>query len=128
MSLDKMRSYYDDIRKKIRWFTPLGKADWDLRNYLNPEESNEYYKRYKKSYKKYRYYKRIQITLRILIYASLVASVLTALGVPGTEILIGIASYIGISALIVLYLLFSYLCLRSREEYYVNREILLKES
>lgn len=128
MNLDILKSRYDRLRKKIRWFTPLGKADWDLRKYLNPDESSDYYKRYNLSYKKYRYYKRIQIFLRVLIYASLVASVLTALGVPGTELLLSIASYIGLTALVILYLVFSYLCLRAREEYYVNREILLKES
>ena len=122
------KMYIKHLKNVLRWFTPIGEADGVVDKYLSEEEQfSNYYDRYKKAFRKYVYFKRINISVKTLLSASFISSAAAALGF-GLEIINRLASYIGFSVLIASYLLSRYFVLRYRENLYVHREILLTES
>ena len=121
----KASKQYKEFSRKLRWFTPIGEADTVIRSELNSKEKNsQQYNTYRKAYRKYRYFKRFEVIVKILFYAGIVTSVAATLGF-GLEIIDRLASYIGFSVLLVAYLVSRYLVIRAKENLYVRREILL---
>jgi len=71
-AVEKGSLIYNKLRKKARWFTPIGNADNLLRKLKSEKlESSQYYKDYYSAFKKYSYLNRIYFSLRILLYAQL---------------------------------------------------------
>ncbi len=118
----------NSFRRKLWWFTPIGKSHNELLNSLGEEPRSKEYIQYKRAFDKYRYTKRVEVTLRILFYAGLISSVAASMGLEQLRILQSIATYIGITAVIILYAFTSYLNLRAREEFYLRRDLLVKEN
>ena len=126
--MNSLRRKFKDLRRKIRWLTPAGKVDHDLRKYIDREPETQSYQEYRMAYRRYRYTKRAEVTFRILLYAGLVTSFAAAIGLEQLQILQNIAGYIGVTFLILFYALASYFNLRAREEFYFRREIFLTEN
>jgi len=121
-------SLYRGARRKVRWFTPIGNTDNLLRKAKSEKlEDSKYYQDYYAAFKKYSYYNRIYLSVRILLYAGLIASFAVAVGLPEFTIIQSIASYIGVTLILIFYVLFSFLTLRAREEYYLRRELLISD-
>lgn len=116
-----------NFRRKLRWFTPVGRADHNLRKHLGKEPETKAYKDYRKAFKHYRYTKRFEITLKALFYAGVITSAAAALGLEQLRILQNIATYLGVTVIAGLYGIASYFNLHSREEFLLKREILLSE-
>jgi len=125
--MESLIQKFRDFRRDVRWFTPVGKADHDLRKYLSKEPDTGVYRRYRAAFKKYRYTKRAEVSFRVLLYAGLITSVAASFGIDQLYILQTIAGYIGISFLIVFYAAASYFNLRAREDFYLRREIFFIE-
>ncbi len=114
-------------KEKLFKLTPLGRADVELREYFDDEafiEADEY-KAYEASRKKFRNRKLFEIVVKVLLYASVITSVAVALGFPQIRVLNRIASYFGVSILLVLYVVALYFSALYREEYYLRRELLI---
>ncbi len=126
-NLEDLRTKFKRFRRDLRWFTPVGKSDHDLRKYIHKEPSTKFYKNYRKAYKKYRHTKRAEVSFRILLYAGLVTSIAASFGLEQLRVLQNIAAYIGVSVLFVLYGAASYFNLRAREDFYLRREIFFME-
>jgi hypothetical protein len=119
------------MREKIFRLTPLGRADIELKEYLG--ETREYldteeFQEYEKARQSYRELKLMQTGVKILLYAGLITSVVASLGFEQIKILNQIASYIGVTFLIILYLIVNYATMLQREEYHVKREILVSHT
>jgi amino acid permease len=119
------------MREKIFRLTPLGRADIELKEYLG--ETREYldteeFQEYEKARQSYRELKLMQTVVKILLYAGLITSVIASLGFEQIKILNQIASYIGVTFLIILYLIVNYATMLQREEYHVKREILVSHT
>ena len=116
------------VKKYIFELTPLGKADKEVREYLKEGLEPHQFERYQSSLNHYRHVKVIQSTLQVLLYASIIASLATTVGLDEAQILQKIASYIGTSLIIVLYAVTSYIAMIRREAYHVQREILISKA
>lgn len=119
------------MKDKIFRLTPLGRADIELKNYLSADEdieSSEEFKSYEKALKKYRNLKVLQMWVKILLYAGLITSIAASLGLEQISILNQIASYIGVTFLLLGYAVTNYATMLHREEYHVKREILVSHS
>ena len=116
------------MKKYLFELTPLGKADKEVRDYLKEGLEPHQFERYQKSLHHYRHIKLIQSGLKVLLYASIIASVATTVGLDQAQILQRIASYIGTSVIFVLYAITSYICMIRREAYHVQREILISKA
>lgn len=109
-------------------FTPLGKADKEVRSYLKDRLADHQMERYKKALQHYRHMKLIQATLKILLYASIVTTIAATFGIEGVKIIQRIASYIGTTVLFILFAATSYITMIRRETYHVQREILISQA
>lgn len=116
------------MRNVLFKFTPLGKADFQVREFLGEKADEKQLKKYEKSLDQYRHVKFFQIILKVLLYAGIVTSVAATFGLEELRIIQQIASYIGVSVLFVLYGITSYITMVRRESYHVQREILVSES
>lgn len=116
------------IKKYLFELTPLGKADKEVRDYLKQGLEPHQFERYQNSLNHYRHIKVIQSSLKMLFYASIIASVATTVGLNGAQILEKVASYIGTSVIFVLYAITSYISMIRRETYHVQREILISKA
>lgn len=126
-NFSKIKGKYKYISKKLRWFTPVGEADAVVRSVISEDmKQSEKYKRYTTSYRRYRYVKRFEMGIKILLYAGIITSFAAAVGL-GLEIINRLASYIGFTLLIIGYSASKYLVLREKEDLYVRREILLSD-
>lgn len=108
--------------------TPLGRADRELKKYLKDQEVDE--KRlleYEKVLNKYRANKAVHNIVKVLLYAGIITSVATTLGLEQARVIAQIASYIGVSILLVLYTVTMYFAELYREDFHVKREILISE-
>ncbi|AOV95355.1 hypothetical protein AQV86_05565 [Nanohaloarchaea archaeon SG9] len=117
---DKGLKKYMDISK----LTPLGRTDKVLKQEtegLDAEKTEEY----EDTFSKYRRIKILQLSVKILLYASIVTSVASAIGL-NVEFIASISSYIGTTVLIIIYAGITYLTKMYREIFYVRREILIK--
>lgn len=118
----------DQIQDQIFKLTPLGRADVELRNHFEDNEefySSSEYEEYEASRKKYRNRKLIQMSIKTLLYAGVITSVAASVGVPHLAIINEIASYIGVTFLLVLYAAALYTASLQKEEYHLKREILV---
>lgn len=119
------------MKDQIFKLTPLGRADVELRDHFKDDEEfygSDEYNEYETSRKKYRNLKAMQITVKILLYAGVITSIAASLGVPHIRIINQIASYIGVSMLIVLYAFALYVTSLQKEEYHLKREILVSSA
>lgn len=116
------------VKKYLFELTPLGKADKEVRDYLKEGLEPHQFERYQSSLNHYRHMKVIQAGLKMLFYASIIASIATTVGFDQVQLLQKIASYIGTSVIFVLYAVTSYLAMIRRETYHVQREILVSKA
>jgi amino acid permease len=119
------------MREKIFRLTPLGRADIELKEYLGETRKyldTEEFQEYETARQSYRELKLMQTSVKILLYAGLITSVVASLGFEQIKILNQIASYIGVTFLIILYLIINYATMLQREEYHVKREILVSHT
>lgn len=109
--------------------TPLGKADKEVRGFLEKRLAEHQMERYRESLKHYRHMKAIQASLKALFYASIITSVAATVGLE-TELSIfeKLASYLGTTAIFVLFAITSYITMIRKENYHVQREILISEA
>ncbi len=118
-----------DWRKYLFELTPLAKADKEVRGFLEQGLEPHQFERYEKSLNRYRYVKVTQIVLKVLLYASIITSVAATVGFRGELIILErLASYIGTTVILLLYIVTSYVALIRREAYHVQREILLAQA
>ncbi|MEF8880448.1 MAG: hypothetical protein V5A72_01290 [Candidatus Nanohaloarchaea archaeon] len=92
------------LRDFIFRITPLGRADEDLRDYL--EESNfetQRLEEYETVLNKYRTHRAIHNFIKLFLYAGVATSIATTFGIEQAQFIAQIASYIGVSILFVLY-------------------------
>jgi hypothetical protein len=119
------------MKNKIFQLTPLGRADILLKKYLDTGgemiNSGEF-KSYEEALRKYRNLKLLQVIVKIFLYAGLITSVAASLGLGELRIINRIASYIGFSILLVMYVGVNYITMIHREEYHVKREILVSHT
>lgn len=116
------------IRDYIFRTTPLGRADNDLREYLADKNvENGRVKDYTSVLNKYRTNKALHNFIKLFLYAGIVTSVATTFGIHQAQYIARVASYIGVSFLLVLYAITLYFSELYREEYHVKREILISE-
>ena len=110
--------------KKIFRFTPLGRADGQIRDFLEKRLDDRHFQRYNRSLNKYRNFLLIRNILRVLLYASLITSIAASFNL-NLSIINRIVSYLGFSVIALLYLIASYFAMLYREEYHVQRDILI---
>ncbi|MFB6209735.1 MAG: hypothetical protein ABEJ56_06405 [Candidatus Nanohaloarchaea archaeon] len=113
------------MKKYLFEATPLGKADKEVREFLQDNLTDEEMKKYRTALNHYRQLKIVQGTLKLLLYASIVTSVFATVGLKEAQILQKIASYLGTTFLFLLYAVVSYITMIRRENYHVQREILI---
>jgi len=116
------------IKKYLFELTPLGKADKEVRDYLKEGLEPHQFERYQNALNHYRHIKVIQTSLKTLLYASIITSVATTVGLDQAQLLQRIASYIGTSLIFVLFAITSYISMIRREAYHVQREILISKA
>lgn len=116
------------MRNHIFRLTPLGKADSEVREFLEDRLTGEEFESYKKALNRYRFTKLLQASIKVLLYASIIASVFATLGLEEVELLQRVASYIGTTFLIILYAVTNYINLIRRESYHVQREVLISKA
>lgn len=119
------------MKEKIFNLTPLGRADILLKKYLGLDEeiddTNEF-QEYERALKKYRNLKLVQLVVKILLYAGVVTSVAASFGLEELRIINRIASYLGVTFLVISYIAINYVTMLHREEYHVKREILVSQA
>lgn len=109
--------------------TPLGKADKEVRGFLEQRLPEHQMKRYRKSLNTYRSAKLVQSSLKVLLYAGLITSIAATVGLQEPAGLVQqIASYFGTSLIFILFSVSSYITMIRRENYHVQREILISEA
>ena len=109
---------------KIFQLTPLGRADNQIRAFLKERLDDHRFERYNRSLNKYRNIKLAQQSVRILLYASIITSVAATFNV-NLSIINKIASYVGFTLLLVMYGGVNYFTMLYREDYHVQRDILI---
>ena len=114
-------------RRYLFELTPLGKADNELRRFLDDLDTEEF-QNYDRTFKRYKRFRIAQLFLKVLVYASIVTTVAATLGFEEIKIIQRIASYLGTSLLLLLYGALSYLALLNKEIYHVQREILISKA
>ncbi|MEF8880657.1 MAG: hypothetical protein V5A72_02410 [Candidatus Nanohaloarchaea archaeon] len=112
---------------KIFRLTPLGRADGQIRDFLEHRLDEHHFDRYNRSLNKYRNFLMIRNILRVLMYASLITSIAASFNL-NLSIINQVVSYVGFSFIALLYLISSYLSMLYREEYHVQRDILISEA
>ena len=116
------------IKEYLFELTPLGKADKDVRIYLEKRLEDEELKQYNDALKYYRYMKMFQAVLKVFFYASVVTSVATLIGFDQLKFVESVSSYLGTSLIFILYAVTSYVTMIRRESYHVQREILISKA
>lgn len=117
-----------DLRNYFFELTPLGKADKDVKEYMKERLTDQQIERYGSALSHYRHIKVFQGALKILLYASIITSVATTVGLEQAQLLQKIASYLGTSLILILYAVTSYITMIRREAYHVQREILISKA
>lgn len=116
------------IRDQIFRLTPLGRADRDLKKYLESKDVDEEKLRdYEKVLSKYRANRGVHNGVRVFLYAGIITSVATTFGIEQAQLIAQVASYIGVSILLILYGITLYFAELYREDFHVKREILIAE-
>lgn len=109
---------------KIFRLTPLGRADGQIRDFLEKKLDDHHFERYNKSLNKYRNFILTRNILRVFLYASLITSIAASFNL-NLSFINRLASYAGFSVIAILYLIASYFSMLYREEYHVQRDILI---
>ena len=118
----------ENLKDGLFLLTPIGRSDVELENYLEGREiDDEKLEDYKSSLSKYRTHKLIHNLVKMLFYAGIITSVAATLGLEA-QILAQIASYIGVTMLLIFYIITLYFSELYREDFHVKREILISES
>lgn len=118
-----------DFKKYFFELTPLGKADKEVRNFLEERLEEHQLEKYHDALRHYRHVKLVQSTLKVLFYASIITSIAATIGFrEELEIIERVASYLGTSIIFLLFTITSYITLIRRETYHVQREILISEA
>lgn len=117
-----------EIRKYLFELTPLGKADKEVKKYIKDKADPEQLKKYERSLNYYRSAKLFQTIIRALLYASIITSIAATIGFDGIQILQRVASYIGATFLLILYVISTYFSMIRKESYHVQREILIHQT
>ena len=117
---------YTVIEKLFR-LTPLGRADSQIKKYLEDELQQNDFERYNNALKRYRNLKTVQITVKALFYTSIITSIAASFSLD-LSIISQIASYLGSTLLLIIYAATSYLTMLYREEYHVQRDILISDA
>lgn len=112
------------VKDTLFRLTPLGRADGQIRDFLREKLQDHQFERYNKALMKYRNFKLIQQLTRVLFYASVITSVAATFNL-NLSIINQIASYIGFTVLIIIYGIVNYFTMIYREEYHVQRDILI---
>jgi hypothetical protein len=120
--------YSVKLRNFIYEFTPLGKSDKEVQKYLEDLISDEEMARYRSSLSQYRSMKVLESGTKALFYASIITSAAAAIGFQELMIIQKFASYLGTTAIFVLFAVASYLTMVKREAYHVQREILIAKA
>ena len=120
----KIAEIYGEIKEKVNWLSTVGHVDQELRKEIDDLETEEFLE-YEKAYRRYRHTRKAEISFRILLYAGLLTSFATSIGIEQLEILQTIATYIGVTLLFVFYALTGYINKRAKENLYFRREILI---
>ena len=117
------------MSEKLFKLTPLGRADLLLEEYLEDKKrETKEFSQYEQSLAKYRNFKLLQIVIKILLYAGVITSIAASFGIEEIRIITQIASYIGVSVLLISYAAVNYVTMIYREEYHIKREILVSTS
>ncbi|MFB6207906.1 MAG: hypothetical protein ABEJ69_01005, partial [Candidatus Nanohaloarchaea archaeon] len=115
------------MKHKIFHFTPLGRADRQLREYIGEVEDGAM-SRYEQELSRYRNAKLVQLSLLVLLYAGLITSIAATIGFGLTgpaKLVEKVASYFGTGIIFIIYVFSRYFTMLYRESYHVQREILL---
>lgn len=116
------------LKNKIFQLTPLGRADKEVREFLRDELSTEELREYERALDKFRSAKMLHLIIKSLLYAGLITSVATTIGLDQAYILQKIASYIGVTLLLIIYGISRYFMDLYREHYHVQREIVISKA
>ena len=116
------------MKNKIFQLTPLGRADKEVREFLREELSKEEIRDYERALDKFRSAKMIHLIIKSLLYAGLITSVATTIGLDQAYILQKVASYIGVTLLLIIYGISKYFMDMYREHYHVQREIVISKA
>ena len=118
------------VKEALFRLTPLGRADQELKKHFEDTEVKklEAYTDYEESRKKYRNRKVIQMSIKVLLYAGVITSIAASFNLPYVGVISDVASYIGVSMLLVLYASTFYVSSLFKEEYHLKREILISEA
>jgi len=108
---------------RLREFTPLGNADKLMREELDEfDESKK--QEYEASFSKYQKIRMVHNLIRVLLYAGIITSFTATFGLD-TAIIARISSYVGVTFLLLSYLVVTYFSMRYRETFYLRRELLI---
>ena len=113
---------------KLYNLTPLGRAELLIEEYLEKEgieEQTEELNDYERVLSRYQNLNILQIIVKVLLYAGVITSVATSMGLQQVQIINQIASYIGVSFLALAYIITNHFTKLYREEYQIKREILI---
>lgn len=119
------------MKDKLFKLTPLGRADVEMKKYFEEDKDfrdSKEFKDYEASRKKYRNRKMFQLSIKVLLYASVITSIAVSLGIPYLRIINRIASYLGLTVILVLYVIALYITSLYKEEYHLKREILISKN
>lgn len=117
-----------DFKEKFFRLTPLGRAESEVRHFSSEVLESRELEKYSRSLNKYRSAKLINIILKGLLYAGLITSLATTFGLPQAYLLQKVASYIGVTLILVLYGFSKYISNIYKEEYHVQREIVISKA
>lgn len=106
--------------------TPLGRADKLVKKELEGYD-NDRLKDYEKVFKRYGRVKSAHLVVKILLYAGIITTVTATFGIE-TGFIAQIASYVGVSVLLIVYSALTYLDMVYREAFYVRRELLINSA
>lgn len=117
-----------DLKRIRHRLTPTGAADRTIREAFGDAFDTEHGKQYRRTRQRFQRAQRTRDLFRVLFYASLVTSVVTALGLPQLRIIQTLHSYIGTTVIFVLFLAASYLTAIRRERYHTQRSIFIADA
>ncbi len=116
----------ENIRHRLFRLTPVGRADKKLKESLDKIDQHKL-KKYETALNRYRFSRTIHNTVKVLFYAGVITSVAATVGIQRLEFLATLASYIGVTVLLICYGISYYFLQLYKEEFYVRQAILAAE-
>lgn len=114
------------IRERIFRFSGIGAADHQLREKLEAEEVD--WTDYEKELNNYRISIAFFNVTRVLFYAGLINSIASTFNIWAAGIIQQIASYIGVTVVLILYFASRHIANRRKELYRLERELLISKA